>query len=151
MKTIVLGVGNLLLGDEGVGIHVVRNLENESPPANTDLVDGGTGGFHLLEYFESYERVVLVDATMDGRRPGTVTMLEPRFSSEYPPTLSAHDIGLKDLIDTVYLLDKRPKIVLFAVSIAGTGALGLSLTGDIEKAVPATARKIRDYLADHPL
>jgi hydrogenase maturation protease len=151
MKTIVLGVGNLLLGDEGVGIHVVRHLESESLPAQTDLVDGGTGGFHLLEYFEIYERIVLVDATMDGRPPGTVTVLEPRFSSEYPPSLSAHDIGLKDLIDAVYLLDKRPKIVLFAVSIAGAGSLGLSLTGDIEKVVPTAAGMIRDYLADHPL
>jgi hydrogenase maturation protease len=139
------------MGDEGVGIHVVRFLENESPPARADLVDGGTGGFHLLGYFESYERVILVDATMDGRPPGTVTVIEPRFSSDYPPSLSAHDIGLKDLIDAVYLLEKTPKVVLFAISIAGAGSLDLALTDEIGRVVPKAAGMIRDYLKDHPL
>jgi hydrogenase maturation protease len=139
------------MGDEGVGIHVVRLLEAESPPAGADMVDGGTGGFHLLEYFDGYERVVLVDATIDGQPPGTVTVLEPRFSSDYPPTLSAHDIGLKDLIDAVYLLEKEPKIVLFAISIGQVGSLDLALTDEIERAVPSAARSIRDYLAAHPL
>lgn len=139
------------MGDEGVGIHVVRHLEAGSPPAQTDLVDGGTGGFHLLEYFEGYERLVLVDATMDGQPPGTVTVLEPRFSSDYPPTLSAHDIGLKDLIDAVYLLGKMPKIVLFAISIAGVGSLDLALSDEIERVVPTAANSIREYLAAHPL
>jgi hydrogenase maturation protease len=151
MKTVVLGVGNLLMGDEGVGIHVVRLLEADSPPAGADLVDGGTGGFHLLEYFDGYERVVLVDATIDGQPPGTVTVLEPRFSSDYPTTLSAHDIGLKDLIDAVYLLEKEPKIVLFAISIGQIGSLDLALTDEIERAVPSAARSIRDYLTAHPL
>jgi hydrogenase maturation protease len=151
VKTVVLGLGNLLMGDEGVGIHVVRHLEVESPPAEADLVDGGTGGFHLLEYFERYQRVVLVDATIDGQAPGTVTVLEPRFSSDYPPTLSAHDIGLKDLIDAVYLLERTPQVVLFAISIPGVGSLDLSLTREIELAVPSAARSVRDYLAAHPL
>ena len=54
MKTLILGVGNLLLKDEGVGIHVIRALENKNLPDNVDLMDGGTGGLHLLSWLQEY-------------------------------------------------------------------------------------------------
>ena len=51
-KTLVVGVGNVLMGDEGVGVHVVRALETHALPAHVEYLDGGTGGFTLLEPFE---------------------------------------------------------------------------------------------------
>ena len=66
--------------------------------AEADLVDGGTGGFHLLGFFSDRPWIVLIDAAADGRPPGTVSLIRPRFASDFPRTLSAHDIGLKDLL-----------------------------------------------------
>ena len=64
-ETLVLGVGNLLLKDEGVGIHVIKALENEKLPAHVHLMDGGTGGLHLLSWLQGYDRIIMIDATLD--------------------------------------------------------------------------------------
>ena len=73
-ETLVLGVGNLLLKDEGVGIHVIKALENEKLPAHVHLMDGGTGGLHLLSWLQGYDRIIMIDATLDNnpdrRSPG---------------------------------------------------------------------------------
>jgi len=101
-KTLVLGLGNVLMGDEGVGVHVVRALELHTLPEGVECLDGGTGGFVLLEPLQSAGRIVLVDAAADGNPIGTVTRTTPRFSRDYPPTLTAHDIGVKDLLDVLH-------------------------------------------------
>jgi len=150
MKTVVLGVGNLLVGDEGAGVHVVRILQESGGIDGVEIVDGGTGGFHLLEYFENYDRVILVDATLDGQAPGTITLLKPKYSSDYPPTLSAHDIGLKDLLDSVFLLGRHPEVVLFAISIARLETMSMELTEPVGAAVTLAARAVTDYLRDDP-
>jgi hydrogenase maturation protease len=116
-RVLVLGVGNVLLGDEGAGVHAVRAMEAEAWPSHVTLLDGGTGGFHLLSLFEEFDRIVLVDATMDGQPPGTVRVIHPRFASDCPRTLSAHDIGLKDLVESAALLGLTPEVVLVVVSV----------------------------------
>ena len=100
---LVLGLGNVLMGDEGVGVHVVRALEKRSLPDYVECLDGGTGGFILLEPLQKAERILLIDAAADTNPPGTVTRTTPRFSRDYPPTLTAHDIGVKDLLDAFYM------------------------------------------------
>ena len=102
-KTLVLGLGNVIMGDEGVGVHVVRALEKHTLPPNVECLDGGTGGFVLLEPLQNAGHIILIDATDDGNPPGTVTRTVPRFSADYPPTLTAHDIGVKDLLDAFYM------------------------------------------------
>lgn len=151
MQTLVLGIGNLLMGDEGVGVHVLRRLQEQTDSVPADLVDGGTGGFHLLGFFETYERIVLVDAASDGQVPGTVRVIRPRYASDYPPTLAAHDIGLKDLIESVQLLGKRPEVALVTISISAPGDMSLELSDAVESAVESAVRTVRELLAgSHP-
>ena len=64
---LVLGVGNYLMGDEGVGVHLIQEMDNMELPSYVDILDGGTGGFLLLNCFESYSKIIFVDATMDGK------------------------------------------------------------------------------------
>lgn len=146
-KTVVLGIGNVLMGDEGIGVHVVRWLQEHAPEMPAEAVDGGTGSFYLLEYFHNYDRVILLDATLDGQPPGTVTVLKPQFSSDYPPTLTAHDIGLKDLLDALYISNKQPEIILFAISIARLDKVTLDLTETMRDRVAPIARQVLDFLA----
>jgi len=150
MKTVILGIGNLLMGNEGVGVHAARYLEAHYKPEDTPVVDGGTGGFHLMEYFQDYERVILIDATIDGQPPGTISVLHPKFSRDYPPTLTAHDIGLKDMLDSVYLMNYQPEVVLFTVSISELTEMNLELTEDVKAVIPTLSGKIVEYLQAHP-
>jgi hydrogenase maturation protease len=127
-RTLVLGLGNTLMGDEGVGVHVVRDLENRVLPAGVGCLDGGTGGFVLLEPLQNADRIVMIDAAADGNPVGTITRITPRFSSEYPPTLTAHDVGVKDLLDIFYILGGDCEVVLFAITIDPHQPITLSMS-----------------------
>jgi hydrogenase maturation protease len=143
--TLILGIGNVLLGDEGVGVHVVEELGRGELPEGVVCLDGGTGGFQLLAPMQEAGRVVLVDATLDGSAPGTVRRLRPRFSKDYPRTLTAHDIGLKDLLDAFYLLGETPPdVTLFAVSISPPEGLRVGLSEGLSRRVPEIARRVLD-------
>ncbi len=131
--TLIMGIGNYLMADEGLGVHFARRLGEMELPEGVDVLDGGTGGFHLLEYFEEYPHVILVDATLDGRPPGTIRRIKPRFAADFPQAMSTHDIGLKDLVGALQLLGRMPEIDLFVVSIRSIQDQGIELTPDIEK------------------
>lgn len=148
---LVLGIGNVLMGDEGVGVHVVRRLELAPLPDNVRCLDGGTGSFLLLEPMQQAARVVLIDATIDGNPPGTLRRLTPRFSSDYPATLTAHDIGLKDLLDAAYLMEAPLDVTLFTISIAAPQAVGMDLSPSIAERIDEIAGIIRDDLSILPL
>lgn len=142
--SLVLGIGNTLLGDEGVGVAVIEHLQAEGgAPSHVDLLDGGTGSLVLLEPMREARRMILVDATADGAPPGTVQRLVPRFSSDFPPSLTAHDIGLRDLLDSFYLLGETPEVVLYAISIRFPQEIGMGLSAEVAAAVPAVADRIR--------
>lgn len=134
-EILVLGIGNILLGDEGIGVHAVRFLEEHTYPANISFLDGGTGGFHLLSIFQQYKKIILIDATLDGRPPGKVSMLKPKYAKDFPQTLSAHDIGLRDLVNSSALLGFLPEIYLITVSISENQPLSMELSEEVRQAV----------------
>ena len=133
---LILGIGNILLGDEGVGVHVIRELEKQHRPEHVAVLDGGTGGFHLLSIFQEYKKMILIDATLDGNKPGTVNLLKPKYSKDFPKTLSSHDIGLKDLIESSALLGFMPEIALITVSITDDQPIKMELSEEVRKSIP---------------
>lgn len=144
-KVLIMGVGNYLMGDEGVGVHAVQLLlRKPSLPAYVDVVDGGTGGFHLLEYFEKYPKVILIDACLDGQPGGTIRLIHPRYASDFPKAMSSHDIGLKDMISSLQLLGRIPEIHLFVVSIEYLQMQGVELTKDVEAIMPELIQQITE-------
>lgn len=141
-KTLVLGLGNVIMGDEGVGVHVVRAIESHTLPANVECLDGGTGGFVLLEPLQNAERIVLIDAAADGNPPGTVTRTTPRFSRDYPPTLTAHDIGVKDLLDAFYMQGGTREVTLYAIAIDPRQPIRMSLSQECALAAADAEKQI---------
>lgn len=142
-QTLILGIGNLLMGDEGVGVHAIRHIQQEQWPDNVRLLDGGTGGFHLLSLFKEYDPIILIDATMDGKEPGTVTVTKPRFASDFPRTLTAHDIGLRDLLESATLLGPLPELYLVAVTIKEVRSMEMELSQTLHASIPRIAEALR--------
>ena len=134
------------MGDEGIGVRVIQELSGDQLPPNVRLLDGGTGGFHLLSLFQEHEYIVLVDATMDGNEPGSVRLTEPRFASDFPRTLSAHDIGLRDLLESAMLIGPLPHLFLVAVSIDSIQSMSTDLSPRVEAALPSVAATVRQAL-----
>jgi hydrogenase maturation protease len=144
-KILVLGIGNYLMGDEGIGVHTVHQLEEEGIEG-VDFLDGGTGGFYLLEYFEQYEHVILIDATLDKNPPGYIRLIKPHFASDFPKAMSTHDIGLKDLISALQILDTMPEVYLFVVSIQTIQQQGIELTDEISNSLSELKDKVKKLI-----
>ena len=147
ISVLVLGVGNVLMGDEGVGIHTLRTLESSPVPDGVRLLDGGTAGINLLDDIQSVRVVVMIDATRDGRPAGSVALHRPETVGALPHGLSAHDLGLKDLFAAAALLDRMPDIYLFTVSVETVKPMSLELSPPVAAAVPEVAEAVSELIA----
>jgi len=110
LKTIVLGIGNTLLSDDGVGVHIVNKLNNEYTfPENVTLIDGGTKGLDLLPFIEGSDRLLIVDAANFKKEPGTIdTVFGDKIPAFLSQKLSVHQIGLPDMLFAAKLMEISP-------------------------------------------
>ena len=145
-RILLMGIGNYLMADEGVGVHLAQRVSRLTLSDAVDVVDGGTGGFHLLEYFENYSKIILVDATLDDQPAGTIRLIQPKFAADFPKSMSTHDIGLKDMVSSLQLMGKVPDIFLFVVSIASIQEQGIALTSAIEEVMPLLISKVTNLV-----
>lgn len=139
---LLFGVGNFLMGDEGVGVHVLHTLERGAGIPGVRLIDGGTGGINLLTEMEGARAVVMVDATRDGQPAGTITRLRPACPAQLPRGLSAHDFGLKDLFAAAALLGQFPEIHLFTISVTEVKPMSMELSPPVAAAMPAVLAEV---------
>ncbi|MEW6602732.1 MAG: HyaD/HybD family hydrogenase maturation endopeptidase [Nitrospirota bacterium] len=110
MNIAVFGIGNILLSDDGVGVHVVNKLKNEYQfPGDIEFIDGGTKGLDLLPLFENRDRVLIIDAANFRKAPGTIDIIEgEKIPSFLSAKLSVHQIGLPDMLFAAKLMDIMP-------------------------------------------
>jgi hydrogenase maturation protease len=139
---LVLGIGNYLMGDEGVGVHFINRIDPSKFPDKISFLDGGTGGFTLIPYIESHPTVIIVDATMDGKELGTISLLTPKFSDDFPVSLSGHNFGLKDMVDIMTAFDTMPKIYLYTITIDKMEPMFMELDPKVEAAIEKVTQKI---------
>jgi hydrogenase maturation protease len=141
-RILILGIGNYLMGDEGIGVHAIHFLSSKKLPDNVDIVDGATGSFDLMPLIASYEKVIMIDATMDEKPIGTVKVLYPKFAKDFPKTLSSHDVGLKDMIDALEFNDELPEISLITVTIGEI----VPMTTELSEKVRGSLENIHNIL-----
>jgi hydrogenase maturation protease len=136
MRTAILGVGNLLMKDEGIGVHVARACEQLCLPENVEVIDGGTS-IELASLVEGFDRLIVVDAAMAGGRPGQIH----RFSLEEidqgdSPLLSGHEFGIAQALGSSALVGNAPeKIVIVGVEPKEID-WGLELSPELENKIP---------------
>jgi len=135
-KILVLGIGNYLMGDEGVGVHIIHHMEAMNLPEYVEVLDGGTGGFFLMNVFDEYGKVIFLDATMDGKKDGYIKVRYPKFASDFPKSLSVHDVGLKDMVEALYILGNLPELHLITISVKGIQPMVVGMTEKVEASIP---------------
>ncbi len=136
-KVVIIGVGNLLLMDEGIGIHVINELEKNKLPESVDVYDGGTGGFKLIDIMHEAKRVIFIDAVETGKAPGTITTFKSEdVRSMYPKKkYSLHDTDLLEVIKMVELLEHPPEIEIMGVQ-PKTINYGTTLSRELTDSIP---------------
>jgi hydrogenase maturation protease len=113
---LILGMGNILLGDEGVGVHVIRELEKKKLPGNIELMDAGTAMFSILHLLEKRKKIVIIDAAKGGKRPGTIYRILPsQIKNEHNKLLSLHEMGLMECLAEVKSEAKPRDIVIIGI------------------------------------
>jgi hydrogenase maturation protease len=148
MAILVLGLGNLLMGDDGFGPRVVELLEERHVWSETvRLVDGGTLGLDLLPQLEGVKRLLIIDALDLGSAPGTVFRLAgDEVPRAFANKLSVHQMGLQDLLAVAELQGHLPPQLVVWGAQAGTIELGLELTPAVAEAVEEVALRVAEEL-----
>ena len=133
-KISLIGLGNILMGDEGVGVHAVEALKRRYVfPEEVCLLDGGTLGLDLLHLIEGVEKVLFVDAVDVKREPGTIAVIQGEdLPSLLEPKLSLHHVGLSDLLFASGFLGTRPAEIVLVGIQPETMEIGLELSKTIQ-------------------
>lgn len=136
-QTLILGLGNLLLSDEGVGVHVAQLLLRMELPSDVEVVDGGTGGFELIEHVRGKSKVVIIDCFRADAKPGSIARLMiDEVSLDQPPPFSVHEGGIQELLLPIQKLTPPPEVVLLGIVPAVVDQLGMVLSAEIESQMP---------------
>ncbi|MEZ5788154.1 MAG: HyaD/HybD family hydrogenase maturation endopeptidase [Xanthobacteraceae bacterium] len=144
MSVAVVGLGNLILSDDGVGVHVVQELTQAFRfPEGVAVIDGGTSAIDLLDQLIEAEHLIFVDAARTGGAPGDVVELEgARLPAWFRQRMSPHQVGLADLLATLTLMDHAPKSVTLIGIEPQSMELGTELTPAVQAAVMDAATRV---------
>ncbi len=149
MNILVLGLGNVLLQDEGVGVRVIERLQKEYlfPPEVT-VLDGGTLGLDLLQFLEEANRAIVVDAVKAGKAPGElVRLVNDEIPAFLGPKVSPHQVGLQDLLGLAKLRGNFPEQVILWGVQAERLEPGVELSPAIAAQVDALVTRVIEELA----
>lgn len=156
-EVLVLGVGNIMMGDEGFGVHVARHLlDAYFFPPGVDVVDGGTGGLALLPLVQAVKLVLIIDVIEAGAEAGSIFMFDSRDIEEKQGTrTSLHDTGILDVIDTAGLVGERPEAIVIGVQPLKMDEFGAGLSPVVAASIERVTELVCEQLdardmAPHP-
>jgi len=141
-------VGNLLLSDEGVGVHIARKLMEMDFPPEVRVVEGGTDGFGLMHVLLEADRLILVDAVKGGGPPGSIYRFEigdcPPFPDIYKTSI--HQLSILEVINLSGLIGSTPRTTIIGVEPKRLG-MGMDLSPEIEAKIPRVIQLIHEEVA----
>jgi hydrogenase maturation protease len=149
-RIIVLGIGNPLVRDEGVGIRIIEELMSSYEwPGNVRLIDAGTMGLGILNLFKECDYMLIVDAVDGtGLEPGTVVRLTPEEIAPNQVRHSLHDTRFVDVLESAELLGYRPEADCVGVQVKELVSVNIGLTPQVEAAVPDAVEAALQILAE---
>jgi hydrogenase maturation protease len=147
----VIGLGNILMGDEGIGVHTINRFrERYRVPDSVEIVDGGTCGLALMPVIEGRKKVLIVDAVNFDREPGYIDRLvNDEIPARFTTKASLHHLGLMDVLSIVRLADTMPEEICLIGIQPKTIELGLDMTREmwdkVDTLVEKTVSKLREW------
>jgi hydrogenase maturation protease len=148
-KIVVIGVGNLLMKDEGIGIHAVRALQEISLPTDVELIDGGTLP-DLISYTRVGDKIIIIDAARAGGEPGAVYRYRPKDLAVGKGTLtSAHELGVVENLKLMELTGNEPRETVIIGIEPKEIDWGTELSPELQKRLPDIVKAVlREINAD---
>lgn len=149
MNALVLGIGNILLQDEGAGVRALQRIEQTYRlPEGVALLDGGTSGLDLLQYFSGQQQLVILDVARMNTRPGEIVRMEgeavPAF---FRHKISPHQLGLSDLLAAARMTGELPETVVFFGIEPCSLETGLELSPEVDRSLDRLAALVAAELS----
>jgi hydrogenase maturation protease len=147
---LIIGCGNILLGDEGIGVHLIEELKKRKLPQGVELLDGGTAGYELIPYIRQAEKIIIVDAVKGQGRPGQIYRFSPGdYEQEQLQfgSFSLHEVSLKDVFTAIKNLGIQKEIIIFGIEPQDIGVkIGLSqkLTATLPQLIDLVLQEASD-------
>ena len=150
LKIVILGVGNLLLSDEGVGVHVANELMKRELPPGVTVVEGGTDGFRLINVITEADRLIVVDAVKGGGAPGSIYRFDINEVQNCPSGFktSVHQIGILEVINLSGLIGKTPQTTVIGIEPESL-EMGMELSPEVKAKIPRIIELVLEELK-HP-
>ena len=145
-KTLIMGLGNALLCDDGIGIHIVQKLEQKNLPENVVVEEAGTAGIGILDFIVGYKKLIIVDAIEKGENPGTIIEMDGKNLLNYA-TLHAASIHDADIVTAMELGRKLnlqiPKDVkIYGIQIKDVSTFSMTCTPEVAKTINQVCERI---------
>jgi hydrogenase maturation protease len=143
-KILIAGIGNLLFTDEGIGVHVIREMSKLQLPEEVELVEIGTATFELTGWMEGKDKVIIVDALLGDDPPGTVFRLSPADLSAEDGKFSTslHQYGVVEALKSAAMTGNKPEVVIMGIVPKDYRSLGTELSVELKKSLPKITQAI---------
>jgi len=147
LKIVILGVGNLLLSDEGVGVHVANELIKRQLPPGVKVIEGGTDGFRLLNVITEADRLIVVDAVKGGGIPASIYRFDIDEVQNCPSGFktSVHQIGILEVINLSGLIGKTPRTTVIGIEPKSL-EMSMELSPEIKEKIPRIIELVLEEL-----
>ncbi len=149
-SVVVIGVGNLLLKDEGIGIHALKALQEAGLPSGVRLIDGGTSP-DIIAYARTGDKLIIIDAARAGGKPGTIYRFRPEdLADEKSALASAHELGLLPNLKLMALSGNQPaETVIIGIEPAEID-FGLELSATLQRRLPEIVKAVLKEIGRPP-
>ncbi len=148
-KLLVLGVGNIIMMDEGIGVHAIYEFWKEKEnydETQVDFIDGGTFTQDIFHLFEQYEQILVLDVVRAGKTPGTIVSLdEDQLIQNEKQMLSLHDVDMLDSLDMAEMRGHRPKLKIVGIEPKKID-WGTEMTPELDKAFPSFMKVAKKHI-----
>ena len=142
-KIAIIGVGNILMGDEGFGVRVIQYLKKAGVPNNVSLIDAGTWFFNIAASLTDFDRVIVVDIAKGGKEPGTIyRFLEKDIKSNNSGSISLHDFGVIESLNLERLVRRMPDDIVFYGIEPDKIELSMDLSEKLKALIPKVSKEI---------
>lgn len=149
MKTLIVGIGSTILGDDGVGVVAAQRLKERIRREDVDIIEIGTAGLSLLDLVEGYDRLIILDAMVSGAQPGTVHLLRGEDMARTAHLHAGHEADLPTTLSLgAQLMDGRmpEQVVVVAVEAKEMTRFSESLSPEVESALPEVLARVERLL-----
>jgi hydrogenase maturation protease len=140
-KILIVGIGNLLCRDEGIGVHVIQEMKNMKLPHHIDLLDMGTSTMDLISYLEGVKKLIAIDAMKAGGAPGTIYKCRPEDLLPKEEPISLHEIGLLESLNMAQKMGMKIDTVIIGVEPKVLD-WGTELTEEVKIKIPSIVEAV---------